>query len=73
VKRRPWSPSDIELLRQLYPHKRTIDIAAQLGRTVETVFTKARQLGLKKTAAYLASDAAHRIRPGGRMATSSGR
>jgi len=71
MKRRPWSPSEVELLRQLYPHKRTVEIAAQLGRTVETVFAKAHKLGLEKTAAYLASDAANRIRPGERRGTAT--
>lgn len=58
--RRHWSASEVARLRALYPHHPTSGIAAQLGRTLTTVYQKAAGLGLKKSAEYLASPAAHR-------------
>jgi hypothetical protein len=39
---------------------RTDELAAQLGRSAQAVYVHAQALGLKKSAAYLASEAPHR-------------
>lgn len=59
--RTPWMASDLEVLRTLYPDHPTAAIAARLGRPVSRVYAKASHLGLHKSAAYLASPAAHRL------------
>lgn len=58
---RPWSDAELDVLRQFYPSSRTEDIAKALGRPVPAVYNKAGQLGLKKSAEYLASPAANRL------------
>lgn len=58
----PWTPEKDELLRQLYPHMRTADVARRVGRTVYSTYNRAYGLGLKKSAAYLASPDACRLR-----------
>ena len=59
-----WTTAQIELLQQLYPDTPTADVAKQLGMTIPRVSSKASQLGLKKSAAYLESPAACRLRRG---------
>jgi hypothetical protein len=46
--RRPWSEKEIQLLKQLYPHLRTKEVAERLGRPQWEVFQKAFQIGVKK-------------------------
>lgn len=62
--RRFWTAADLRQLRRRYPHEPTADIAAALGRSVTAVYNQARKEGLAKTAAYLASPAACRLRRG---------
>lgn len=62
--RRPWSAPELATLRQLYPDTPTAQIAEQLGRSLTTVYQVAQKLGLAKSAAYLASPAACRLRRG---------
>lgn len=62
--RRFWTESELALVRELYPHKPTQAIADQLGRSLTTVYQRARILGLCKTAEYLASPDACRLRRG---------
>lgn len=38
TKRRPLPPADLATLRQRYPHEPTARIAADMGRTVRTVY-----------------------------------
>jgi hypothetical protein len=57
-----WTDTDIAVLSTRYPHELTERIAADLGRKVGMVYQKAYGLGLKKSAEYLASDAAGRTR-----------
>lgn len=59
-----WSAADLRVLRKLYPNTPTKDIAAKLGRSLGPVYQTAARLGLKKSAAYLASPAASRLRRG---------
>jgi len=64
VGRRPWTPEDEAQLRAIYSEQSTADAARQLGRTMRSVYGRAKQLGLYKSAAYLASPAACRLRRG---------
>ncbi len=57
--RRPWSPSAIAILREVYPHMPTARIAAQLGRDIKTVYAKACALGLRKSPELLAEHGRH--------------
>lgn len=62
--RRPWTDAELAVLRRNYPHFPTAQIASQLGRTVSQVYQAATRHGLAKSEAYLASDAACRLRRG---------
>jgi hypothetical protein len=62
--RRPWSAADRALMRSMYPHAHSADVAAFLQRAVNQVYGMAAYLGLKKTQAYLESIAAGRIQRG---------
>ncbi len=59
-----WTDSEVELLFRLYPDTPTADIATKLGMSVQQVYSKAAQLDLKKSDAYLAGPAACRLRRG---------
>lgn len=48
----------------MYPHCHTEDVAAWIGRTVGKCYQAAARLGLGKSAEYLASDTAARIKRG---------
>lgn len=58
-------------VRELYPHTSTKVIALQLGRSVSSVYQIAAKLGLHKTAEYLASPDACRLRRGDNVGASS--
>lgn len=62
--RRFWSSEDEALLRALYPNTPTAQIASRLGRSLSATYGQARKLGLEKSAEYLASPAACRLRRG---------
>lgn len=62
--RRPWNPSEIELVRLLYADTKTAKIADRLGRREDSVYRLAFKLGLSKSATYLASPDACRLRRG---------
>lgn len=59
-----WTDEQIATLRSLYPNFKTADVATTLGRPAGRVYQKANSLGLKKSAEYLASPAACRLRRG---------
>lgn len=59
-----WTPAELKLLRQRYPHEKTEHIACDLGMPVKKVWNCAKRYGLEKTAAYLASPDACRLRRG---------
>lgn len=65
--RRRWLPSEDALVRELYPHTKTAKLARKLRRTERAVFMRADSLGLRKSAAYLASPDACRLRRGGNV------
>ena len=63
--RRYWADPELAILRQHYPHRRTAELCALLpGRDDKSIYHKAHSLGLKKTAAHLASVQAGRIQRG---------
>jgi hypothetical protein len=62
--RRYWTAAELCLLRERYADAATQDLARELGRELQTVYQKARALKLTKSAAYLASPAACRLRRG---------
>ena len=59
-----WTAEQVAVLARLYSDTPTAKIAAQLGTSVSRIYAKADHLGLKKSAAYLASKAACRLRKG---------
>lgn len=61
VPRHAWTQADKALLRRLYPHKPTLAIAQRLQLPVGRVYAKAANMRLRKSAAFLASPAAHRL------------
>lgn len=63
-RRRPWTAQELQTLRARYPHEPTAVLAAELGRTEKMVYSQAKNLGVCKSAAYLASPAACRLRRG---------
>lgn len=64
MKRRLWTVPEIRLLKKLYPDHPASHVAKLLGIAVHRVHSKAARLGLKKSAAFLASDRSGRIQRG---------
>ena len=64
MKRRYWTAADEAALRRLYPDTPTAEIARRMGCTLARIYTKAHQLGLHKSAAYMAGPDACRLRRG---------
>ncbi|MEO1892689.1 MAG: HNH endonuclease signature motif containing protein [Alcanivorax sp.] len=58
--RRKWSEAEDRVLVRNYPDSLTADIARRLGRTNSSVYQRAQLLGLKKSEAFLSSEAAGR-------------
>ena len=69
--RRPWTDAEDAALREAYPHTPTTDIAERLRRPLQAVYRRAYLLGLSKSAEYLASPAAGRVRRGERRAVAT--
>lgn len=67
--RRKWADHEIETLKAMYPNTKTSRIAKMLNRTERCVFAAATILGLKKSAEYLASPEACRLRCGSHEGT----
>lgn len=57
----PWTPEQLELLRRLYPGTPTRDVAKACGHCLGSTYKHANTLGLKKSAAFLASPASGRL------------
>ncbi|HKQ00516.1 MAG TPA: hypothetical protein VJ735_09320 [Actinomycetes bacterium] len=62
--KRLWTRADDRLLTARYPHESTAALAKRLARTIRAVYARARARGLSKTARYLASREACRLRRG---------
>lgn len=58
--KRLWTAEEDATLRQRYPYEQTEVIARALGRTLPATYNRALSMGLRKSAAYLASPAACR-------------
>lgn len=63
-RRRPWTPAEDAVLRATYADLPTRTIAETLARPLRVVYARAHALGLAKSAAYLATPASGRVRPG---------
>lgn len=71
LKTNSWTQRDLDLLRQRYPHEPTAALAADLGRSTRALYSMAKLYGLKKSAAYLASESARRLRRGDNVGAAS--
>lgn len=69
--RTAWSAEDDALLRELFADMPTADVARRVGRSVSSTYQRAYGLGLSKSATYLASPAACRLRRGGNIGEAS--
>lgn len=56
-----WTPADDDKLLEMYPYTLTRDICAILGASERAIYARANLLGLKKSAAYLATVTAGRL------------
>lgn len=57
-----WTEAEDEVLRRRFPHERTANLLNELPRrSAISISARARKLGLKKSAAYLASPASGRL------------
>lgn len=65
--RRQWTEQELATLRELYPHQRTAEIAAQLGIALTLVYARASRMGLRKSAEFAASDKSGRTFKGGTL------
>lgn len=64
IPHRLWTPTELELLRELYPDVPAADVAALLDRPVGQVHQTAARHGITKSAAFFASDLSSRIQRG---------
>lgn len=62
--RKFWTADEDAVLRARFPHESTKAVAAALGRSYGAVHQRANALGVYKSAVYLASPAACRLRRG---------
>jgi hypothetical protein len=58
---RAWTPGELETLTELYPDHTAKAISLVLDRSVAAIYGQAAQLGLKKSATFLASPASGRL------------
>ena len=59
---RAWTKREIAIIRRDYPHKATKVVAAALDRPLSGVYRTANSLGVKKSAAFLASSESGRLK-----------
>lgn len=62
-----WSAEQVQQLIQLYPDTPMPELVSALQRQASAIYSKAGALGLKRSAAYLASEHACRLRRGGNV------
>ena len=65
--KRLWNAADTVLVVARYPHERTSTLARELRRSVRAVYGRASLLGLTKSAEYMASPDACRLRRGDKV------
>lgn len=68
---RPWTDADIAFLREHYADTPTRAVAETLSRSYATVAERAAALGLRKSAAFLASPASGRMQRGTQLGATS--
>ena len=64
IKRKRWTDADVRILKREYPNTPTRERAERFGRTMRSVYVKAKALGLRKSKAYMQGAHADRFRPG---------
>lgn len=69
--RRFWTAEEDAQVRALYPDTPTAELARRLNRRLSSVYQRAQKLGVEKSAAYLASPAACRLRRGDNVGAAS--
>jgi len=69
--RRFWTKQELATLRAMYADTKTENLAALMGCTERAIYKAAGKLGLKKSAAYLASPDACRLRRGQHVGTAT--
>jgi len=62
--RKRWTPEQIELVRVHYPHETAKQVAQRVGLRVDSVYRKAADLGIVKSAEFLASVRSGRVQRG---------
>lgn len=62
--RKPWTEADKQYLRHRYPDVPTWKIAKEMGRNTRSIYSTARDMGLKKSDEFKNSPLAGRIQPG---------
>lgn len=60
----PWTPTEIDMLRRLYPHHTSVGVARALGRSQSSVHQKAATLGIAKAPEFRAALTRERMRTG---------
>jgi len=64
MKRMIWSPAAVTTLRNLYPHYTADAVARVIGCSITSVWSKAKRLGIGKSAEFLASQHSGRVQRG---------
>lgn len=62
--RRPWTNTELDMLRRAYPDTVTAVLADTLGRPIKALYQKANELGIRKSDAFMSSQASGRIQRG---------
>lgn len=62
--RKAWTTTELAALRRLYPELLAQDVADQLGRSIRSVYQKAKEVGVAKSTEFNASDLSRRIQRG---------
>lgn len=65
-----WAAAEDALLRELFPNTPTPELSKRLDRTACSIYHRAYSMGLRKSAEYLASPAACRLRRGDKVGAS---
>lgn len=60
----PWTPTEIDMLRRLYPQHTSVGVARLLGRSQSSVHQKATALGIAKSPEFRAALTRERMRTG---------
>ena len=68
---RTWTKDQDDLMRENYPHKPMSELIQILDKSASAIYNRANTLGLAKTAEYLASPYACRLRRGDNVGAKS--